>query len=202
MDKQPTMIILCGLPRVGKSSWIKKNKGNACIVSPDDIRQEMFGHQFHAPANQFVFGIAEGMATLLLKQGHDVIIDATNINTSSRAIWGNLAKKCKAKSKLVWVYASKNPVINFNACLEHNHLSSESTKLPIEALTKMALYFYPPDSILEAGSFDQIIGYHSVHKRKLPPSQRINIFKDDDIISVADKWRKIWRVAENKEQGF
>lgn len=199
METQPKLTILCGLPRIGKTSWIKQNKGNACIVCPDDIRREMFGHQFHAPANQFVFGIAEGMATLLLKQNHDVIIDATNINAASRASWSRIANNCKAQSELIWIYASKDPVENFCACLEHNYLSPKYQQVPIDALLKMAMYFSPPDGFMEEGTFNEIKEYQSVHQRKLTPELRIHISKDDDIFSIADKGRKLWHVAENKE---
>ena len=39
-----TLILMCGLARSGKSTWIKKNQADAIVVSPDDIRAEIFGH--------------------------------------------------------------------------------------------------------------------------------------------------------------
>ena len=192
------LTIMCGLPRVGKSTWIKENKGNAIIVSPDDIRKECFGHQFHAPANKFVFGIAENMTTLILQQGHDVIVDATHITLESRRAWKGIANSCVAKVKVVWVYASKNQEKNFRACLERNELSSYGEKLPMDALLRMANFFEEPDPSIE--NWYELIEHQNPHKRKLPLNKRIKIENGDGLLQLILKGEKLWGVAVNREQ--
>lgn len=195
--KKPTLTIMCGIPRCGKSSWIRKNKGDACIVSPDEIRKEMFGHQFHGPANRFVFGIAEGMTTLLLKQGKDVIIDATNITVASRSAWRGIANVENAEVRVVWVRACKDDMANFRACLERNELSEEGKKLPMDALLRMATFFESPDPKFE--SWYTLIKVFNPHQRRLPPEKRINIDAGDSMLQLIQKGEKLWDVAAKKE---
>ena len=56
MDNAPMLTMMCGLPRSGKSTWIKKNKEDDVIVSPDQIRLKVFGVQFYSEVEQFVWG--------------------------------------------------------------------------------------------------------------------------------------------------
>lgn len=140
----PTLTLMCGLPRVGKSTWIEKNKGDAVIVSPDDIRSEIFGHQFHSEANKFVFALAEAMVILLLKQGKDVIVDATHITDSLRDAWSIVILKCEANARVIWVYADKDPKKNLDICLERNAKSPNGEKLPEADLRRMARVFQEP----------------------------------------------------------
>jgi predicted kinase len=196
---KPTLTLMCGLPRSGKTTWISKNKGDSIIISPDEIRKEMFGHQFHEPANKFVFGIAENITNILLKQGKDVILDATHIVTGLRSTWRNIAFKNKAKVRIVWVYSSKDPLKNFLYSLERNYFSPDDCKLPVEALLNMALYFTPPDKKIE-GEWFEIVEWKNVHKRKLPLDKRIKIDKYDDLFSILDKWRELWHVEDVQKE--
>ena len=180
---------MCGIPRCGKSSWIRNNKGNSIVVCPDDIRKEIFGHQFHAPANKFVFGIAEGMTALILKQRHNVIVDATHVTSNLRFAWKCIANQCEADIRVVWVYAYKDINKNFAACLERNELSSEGNRLPVEALARMAMHFEAPDPKAE---MLEVAEYRNVHRVKLPPEKRVTVDKDDDIFDIAQKWKAIW----------
>ena len=196
----PTLTILCGIPRVGKSSWIKQNQKNAVVVCTDTIRQEMFGHTFHGQANKFVFGIAEGMATMILQQGIDVIIDATNMTEQLRSAWKFIAQKCNANVKVIWIYADKDMVKNFAICLDRNRLS-KCGKLPELILFRMASAFQEPDSELEGGWFE-VEEYHNQNIEDSKLNVRINLDKHDDMFDVLEKWRKIWDVADNNGEDF
>lgn len=199
---KPTLTIMSGIPRCGKSTWIRNNKKDAIVVSPDDIRKEMFGHQFYAPANKFVFGVAEGMASLILKQGRNVIIDATHINPSSRLTWKIIANNCNANVKIVWIYACKDMVRNLGICLERNATSPKGSQLPIDALAIMAMKFEVP-SRFDEGEWFEFEEFHSTdrsHRREIPKEKRIIINKDDSILNIVNKWREKWDVAENKDK--
>jgi predicted kinase len=188
---KPTLTLMCGLPRSGKSTWIAENKGTAIIVSTDEIRKEMFGHQFHAPANKFVFGIAENFTNLLLKQRKDVIVDATHMSLQLRRDWKNIASGNNAQVKVVWVYSSENPIENFLFSLERNRISPSDCKVPEQSLFNMALYFVPPDESLE-GNWFSVEKWHNVHKRELPLNKRIKVKNNDDLYTILSKWRDLW----------
>ena len=152
---------MCGLPRVGKSSWIKKNRNGKVVVSLDDIRNEIFGHQFHQPANALVFAMAEAMVTLLLKQNVDVVVDATNITLGLRLKWKFIAESCNAKVTVVWVYAHKDPSKNLEICMEHNEKSLDGEKLPQDVLSRFCLSFEPPME-----KWYDLIEYRNIHRKK------------------------------------
>ena len=87
-----TITILCGLPRSGKSTWLKENKTNEVVVSADDIRFLTYGQRFWADGEGLVWHIRGMMLKYLLSQGVDVIIDETNLTAKSRANVITLAK--------------------------------------------------------------------------------------------------------------
>jgi len=152
---------MCGLPRAGKSSWIKKNKKNSVIVSADEIRKEIFGHQFHQQANKFVFAIVEAMVAMLLKQGLDVIVDATHISESVRLPWLMIARRYNTEPIIVWVYADKDPDKNHEICQKRNKLSPKDEQLPETALRQMYIMFEEPNNY---GSNFKIIEYRNKQK--------------------------------------
>jgi len=140
---------MVGLPRCGKSSWIKTNLKDRIVVCPDTIRKEIFGHQFHAPANKFVFAIAEAMTSLLLKQGKSVIVDATHISHASRMSWWPVIKDLDVKSNIVWVFAHEDKFKNVEICKMRSRKSPEGEIVPDEVIDRMAFQFEEPDPISE-----------------------------------------------------
>jgi len=129
---------MCGLARCGKSSWIKKHNKSDIIVSPDRIRKLIFGHQFHKDAEDFVWAYAKGMAKLILEQGKNVLIDATNLNFYAREQWYKIAKDYKAKIKVIWIKTS------LKECKKRNAKSPDGERLPEGTLDKMAYMFENP----------------------------------------------------------
>jgi predicted kinase len=135
------LIIMCGLPRSGKSTWIKKNKKkNEIVVSKDVIRRTIFGHQYHENAEMFVWAVAESLARLLLMQGSSVIIDETNISRRIRAKWINIGQDYGAKTTIVWVTTT------IKKCFENNKRCDISEKVPEEVIEDMATYFIDPSN--------------------------------------------------------
>ena len=141
---QPSLTIMCGLPRIGKSSWIKLNKGDAIIIETDNIRKEIFGHQFHQNANNYVFALAESMTTLLLKQNKNVIIDATHMTSASRHKWRRIAIDCDAKVFVAWVYVNKDEDKNLISALQRNLESPIDQQIPVGVMGNMNKYFEDP----------------------------------------------------------
>lgn len=138
VKNKPILTITCGLPRCGKSSWIKKNKGDAIVVCPDDIRSNIFGHQFHRDAEDFVWAFAIAMVKLLLKQGKNVIVDATNINRYSRECWIKIASSYGIKIRIVWLKTS------IAECKRRNIKDNDGKMVPDNVIDRMAMMFEDP----------------------------------------------------------
>ena len=81
-----TLILLCGLPRSGKSTWAKQ-QGHP-IVNPDSIRLAMHGQRFISATEPLVWVTAKYMVRALFLAGHDtVILDACNTTEKRRQEW-------------------------------------------------------------------------------------------------------------------
>ena len=82
----PTLILLVGLPRSGKSTWAKEQMEP--IVSPDSIRLALYGGVFCWEAEPMVWAMARYMVKALFLSGHDtVILDACNLTEHRRMDW-------------------------------------------------------------------------------------------------------------------
>ena len=93
------LIILCGLPGSGKSSYAKAFKdyddaiyeGNTVIHSSDAIRGELFGDPNFQGDNAKVFELMHKRVKADLQAGKTVIYDATNVTRKARRGAINLA---------------------------------------------------------------------------------------------------------------
>lgn len=80
------LIVLCGLPRSGKSTWAKAS-GHP-VVNPDAIRLALHGKAFNNAAEPMVWAMAQYMVRSLFLAGHDtVVVDATNTTEKRREMW-------------------------------------------------------------------------------------------------------------------
>ena len=154
--KKPTLTLMCGLPRSGKSSWLHRNKGDSVVVCPDVVRKEIFGHQFYTPAEGFIWAFVESMVKLLLIQKKDVVVDATSLTIGSRSRWISIGKQNGAKIRVVWVKASLKDV------LKRNKRSPKDEQIPEDKLEMMSRIFMEPQ---EDEGIELII-YRPVHKER------------------------------------
>lgn len=85
MSRVPILNILCGVPASGKSTYAKTLEAKGYVVlSSDKLRKELFGDENDQTHNEEVFNTLYNRAQILLENGYDVVIDATNINIKSR----------------------------------------------------------------------------------------------------------------------
>jgi len=136
--KKPRLTLMVGLPRSGKSTWAKNNSKNDVIICPDRIRKLIFGHQFHKNAEDFIWAYARGMVKLILEQGKNVIIDATNLNHHTRSEWYRIANDFNASIRVIWIKTS------LKECCKRNKKSLKGEQLPRERLIGMASMFENP----------------------------------------------------------
>ena len=87
------LFVMCGLQCSGKSTKAKKlaKEHNATVLSSDSIREE-----YPAAKNDTVFRILYERMNKILKDGGNVVIDATNTTIKARnQIFQNLKVKCE-----------------------------------------------------------------------------------------------------------
>lgn len=81
----PKFIMLCGISGSGKSTIsYEMATDNTVILSSDDIREELFGNSGDQQNNTEVFRLMHDRTINALKNGMDVIYDATNLSSKRR----------------------------------------------------------------------------------------------------------------------
>lgn len=104
---RPSLIILCGIPGSGKSTYAKKYISESSYVtvhlSSDSIRYELYGDESIQGNPADVFALMQKRAVAALNEGYDVIYDATNITRKDRAsIIGICPKFAKIECHIIW----------------------------------------------------------------------------------------------------
>jgi predicted kinase len=133
--KNPTLTLMGGIPRSGKSTWIEKNKTSSdVIVSPDEIRKQIFGHKFFKPAEPFIWSFTDSFILLLAQQKKDIILDAVNMSYSIRNKYITLVKKYGYRTKFVWINT------DLKECLKRNKTSKDK-KVPIDVIKSIGAVF-------------------------------------------------------------
>jgi predicted kinase len=91
--KMPTIKILVGPPRSGKSTWTSQNKKESdVIVSADQLRLLVYNKRFWQERENEVWKIRAVILKMLIQQGKDIIIDETNLMVKRRKETIEIAK--------------------------------------------------------------------------------------------------------------
>jgi predicted kinase len=101
---RPTFIMLVGIPGSGKSTYAKYSMNESTkYFSSDAIRKELWGDENCQQEHYKVFNLMQERTLEALKNGYDVIYDATNLTRKSRrGIMNLLPTYVKAKCIIVW----------------------------------------------------------------------------------------------------
>lgn len=96
-ERKPRLTLLCGLSASGKSQYIKdqietREKSDAVILSTDALRKEICGSVEDQSMNGAVFQKFHNLIRSNLKNGIDVVAEATNITMKSRRAILNVIK--------------------------------------------------------------------------------------------------------------
>jgi predicted kinase len=95
----PELILTVGIPGCGKSTWVKENKGGAFVICPDEIRRKLTGKVTDQSKNDIVWIRAKDLVIENINTGYDVILDATNVNTTRRHEFLHGLPECRLFAK-------------------------------------------------------------------------------------------------------
>ena len=104
---RPTLIILCGIPGSGKTSYardyIPDYPKRAIHLSSDSIRAELYGDESIQGNPGEVFALMQKRAVEALNDSYDVLYDATNITRKDRSsIIGVCPKFARIECHIIW----------------------------------------------------------------------------------------------------
>ncbi len=122
------------MPRSGKSTYARKLQQEGWIrVSPDEIRLALHGKSFWLPAEPLVWKVSRIMASVLLKDGCRVVIDATNISRERRRIWVKLSDELTLPRRFAVVVTPLETI--YERCLQGG--------FPLEVIYRMIGEYEP-----------------------------------------------------------
>lgn len=100
------LIILCGIPGCGKTTYAKgicKDASNVIYISSDTIRQELYGDENIQGEPSEVFAVMQERTIGWLNNGVSVVYDATNLTRKDRAgIISVCPKFVKIECHIIW----------------------------------------------------------------------------------------------------
>ena len=103
---RPTLILLCGIPGSGKTTYAKKyieEHDDTIHISSDEIRKELWGDEAIQGDNNEVFLLMQSRTIEALNNGLSVIYDATNVTRKDRSYIIALCPKfVKIECHIVW----------------------------------------------------------------------------------------------------
>lgn len=134
----PKLIILCGIPGSGKSTYCKdyvERHINTIHLSSDAIRKELYGDENIQGNPGEVFTLMQQRAVKALNNGCDVLYDATNITRKDRSgIIGVCPKFAKIECHIIWA-----PI---EICIERD--AARERTVGKEVIDKMLKRFQAP----------------------------------------------------------
>jgi len=142
------LIVMVGISGSGKSTFSNglKTSLNATVVETDAIRQEVCGNAEDQTQNGRIFGIAKARVDSYLKQGKNVVIDATSLNAKDRRDWVRIGKENNAE---VIAYVVKTDIATAK-----KRNASRARKVPEWVIDKQAAKFVQPS---RNEGFDDVI---------------------------------------------
>ena len=135
-NKIPTMYMMVGLPGSGKTYIANRYYGDCAIHSSDQIRAELYGDASCQENNEKVFRILHSRIKEDLKNGKDVVYDATNIKKRRRADFLRELRNIPCIKQCCVVMTP------YEKCLENNQMRER--KVPEEVIRRMYLNWEPP----------------------------------------------------------
>jgi putative nucleotidyltransferase with HDIG domain len=137
-DLKGEVIMLSGLPGMGKDTFLKKNYPDLPVISLDDIRRKHKLKPDDSSATGWVVQEAKEQTKVYLRKGQPFVWNATNITRQMRTQWIDLFVSYKARVKIIYIETAYKEWIRQNKNREHpvpeNVLMRLLDKLEVPAL--------------------------------------------------------------------
>jgi predicted kinase len=149
--------MLIGIPGSGKSTWLKTQKleDPACLsICPDEIRIWLTGNISDQSQNDSVWKIAQYTTNWSLENKQDVILDATNVNTSLRRLFlSKLPPNNIKRQALIFEVAPDEAIKR----IRHDLKNISRSNVPDEVIYRMHGEFVYTMKAIKEENWDQII---------------------------------------------
>ena len=145
------LTMMIGIPGSGKSTYAKELPG--VYVSPDAIREELYGDISVQGNSAEVFGLVESRIREALKTGCDVVYDATNTTKYRKATVAEFREYGATEVNGIFMNTP------FDVCMKRNlNRQDRSEPVPEEVMKRMynALLDNPPKAD-EFDCFEEVI---------------------------------------------
>lgn len=118
-DLKGQVIMLSGLPGMGKDTFLKKNYPDLPVISLDDIRRRNKLKPDDASSTGWVVQQAKEDAKVFLRKGQPFAWNATNITRQLRTQWIDLFVAYKARVKIIYIETSYKEWLRQNSNREY-----------------------------------------------------------------------------------
>jgi predicted kinase len=143
---QKVIVVMVGLPRSGKSTWVKENQMGRAVVSADDLRYIVYNERFNAEKEDEMWKVRGAALQMLMNYGVNIIIDETNTTKKRRSPIIGMAKIKGYKVVACVVTTSKE------ICLDRAKALNDDAIIP--TIERMAAQYEP---VTNDEGFDAII---------------------------------------------
>jgi predicted kinase len=118
-DLKGEVIMMCGLPGMGKDTFLKKNFPDLSVISLDDIRRRHKLRPDDSSATGWAVQAAKESAKTFLRKGTPFAWNATNITRQMRTQWIDLFVSYKARVRLIYIETPYERWLRQNREREH-----------------------------------------------------------------------------------
>lgn len=136
-ETQSHLVVFCGLPGAGKSTYIKDNLDGYEIVSLDKIRESIAKSRSNQDLNDEVVRVAHEQLKSLLREKKNIVWDATNFRKDFRGKICAVGFNYKAYVEIVFLHKPLSMVLKQNKSRTH--------VVPMEAIIDQVEKFQIPD---------------------------------------------------------
>jgi len=164
---EPNLLMLIGIPGSGKSSWLAglevkcQDDGHYVlvdgvpytIVCPDAIRQSFTDDVSDQSQNILVWQEAKNRTTCRLERGRNIILDATNVNTTRRREFLQGLPPCRKMAKMFIV----NPEEAYQRIKKDLDENKQRSKVPEEIVYRMYGEFQYTLKVIVSEGFELIL---------------------------------------------
>lgn len=154
------LVVLCGLPASGKSTYAKKyieSNSNFVLISSDSIREELYGSESIQGKANDVFDLLYIRAKENINNGHNVLIDATNISGKHRKSLVDYIKRNTEDTYFKCIVSATT----YEECIRRD--SGRDRCVGENVIKKMYHNFEPPNKYYEGWDYVDIyyVDYNS-----------------------------------------